>query len=98
MNEEKARAIAERIARGHAFDVHVLEGEEFPEVETRAEFADLIFEVLANAESASRSLRRGRLAFWNDAHRMLVIVDLFSDDGGTAFRPEEGKAYFRAML
>jgi filamentous hemagglutinin len=97
MDQELARIVAHGISRGHAFQVHVIEGEEFPEISTRDEFAAMIERVLVDSTSVQRPLREGRQAFWNDALLMLVIVDRFHEDGGTAFRPTRGKAYFLGL-
>lgn len=79
MDEEQAREIAERIAAGHAFDLHVLEGEEFPEITTREAFAVLIQAVLLSPTSLRKELLRCREAWWNETHRTLVILDWFSE-------------------
>jgi filamentous hemagglutinin len=97
MDQEQARVIAQEISRGHAFQAHVIEGEDFPEIRTRDEFAEMIEKILTDPESAQRLLREGRQAFWSDAERTLVIVDWFHEDGGTAFRPTRGKAYFQGL-
>lgn len=97
MDQAQARGIAYRISRGHAFQVHVIEGEDFPEIRTRDEFAEMIEKVLSDPASPQRPLREGRQAFWSDAHRAVVIVDWFHEDGGTAFRPVRGKAYFQGL-
>lgn len=44
--------------------------------------------------SATRSLSNGRTAYWNDSEQMVVIKNPGAADGGTAFRPTAGKAYF----
>lgn len=98
MESEHARDIAERIARGHAFQEHVIEKDDFPEIRTREEFADLIRQVLIDPSAAERPLQTGRHAFWSDALQMVVIVDEASEDAGTAFRPSKHKAYFRGLI
>jgi filamentous hemagglutinin len=81
---------AEQIAKGHAWSKH--KGE-FPEFSTVAEFAQHIDQIMANP-SASKSLAKGRTAFWDDKTKTVVIRDPNSPDLGTAFRPANGKAYF----
>ncbi|MGB9028842.1 MAG: hypothetical protein WCC27_01880 [Acidobacteriaceae bacterium] len=98
MDEEQARTIATRISEGHAYDTHVIKGDDFPEIKSREEFAELILEVMIDPASLKTSgLRDGREAFWNERHRMLVILDLLGEDCGTALRPALGKAYFRGL-
>jgi hypothetical protein len=97
MDEEQARAIARRISVGHAYRKHVVQGDDFPEIKSSEEFAEVIFEILTDPASLERGLRDGRQAFWSDRHRALVILDLLSEDCGTALRPAPGKAYFRGL-
>jgi filamentous hemagglutinin len=97
MDQEQARDIADRISRGHAFRAHVIEGEDFPEIRTRGEFAEMIRTILTDPTSARRLLRDGREAIWSDVHRTVVIVDGLHEDGGTAFRPTRGRAYFQGL-
>ena len=44
-----------------------------------------------------KQLSKGRSAYWNDQEKMVVIRDPKSPDGGTAFRPTNGKAYFNNL-
>lgn len=97
MQEEQARLIARRIARGHAYDKHVVNGDDFPEVKSRQEYEDLIWSVLTDPNSHDKMLEGGRQAFWNEPRRSLVILDWFSEDGGTAIRPRRGRAYYRQL-
>lgn len=97
MDQEQARAIAIRISQGHAFQAHVIEAEEFPEIGNREEFAEMIERIMSDVATSQRSLRDGRRAFWSDAELTVVIVDQFHQDGGTAFRPSRGKAYFQGL-
>jgi len=97
MEEEQARAIARRISEGHAYRKHVVRGDDFPEIKSREELAEVIFEVLTDPASLERGLRDGRQAIWNDRGRVLVILDLLGEDCGTALRPALGKAYFRGL-
>ena len=96
MNAEDAPNIAKHIAEGHAWDIHVVRDEQFPEIKTKADFFDVVLDVLMNP-TVSSVLRRQREAFWSDAQQTLVIVDYKSEDYGTAFRPAEGKRYFNAL-
>jgi hypothetical protein len=97
MDHHLAREFAEQISSGYAFQVHVLEADDFPEIKSREEFADLIFQVLTDPASARRDLLEGREAYWSDVHETVVILDRMSD-GGTAFRPRKGKSYFRGLI
>lgn len=97
MEQKQARRIAEQIAKGHAYTKHVEKGSDFPEIKSRAEFAELIAEVMIDPSSRARPLREGRQAFWSERHRMIVILDFFSEDGGTAYRPDSGKDHFRLL-
>jgi hypothetical protein len=98
IDPEWARAAATRIRLGHAFESHVLAGDHFPEVRTRAEFADLIYAILTDRASLRRALRSGREAFWSNRYGAIVVLDPRSEDAGTAFRPGKGIAYFLAIV
>jgi filamentous hemagglutinin len=83
---------AEEIAGGHAFDKHVIELGEFPGVTTRSEFAAHIEQRLSNAEV--KNLSNGRVAYWDNATQTVVIRNPHAVDGGTAFKPKQGRSYF----
>ena len=83
-------ADAQQIAKGHAWSKH--KGE-FPQFSTEAEFAQHIDRVMA-IPSASKTLTKGRTAFWDDQTQTVVIRDPNSPDLGTAFKPKNGKVYF----
>lgn len=97
MTSDEALPIAERIAAGHAFNKHVVEGKEFPNVSGRKEFQELIFEILTHPDE-ERTLERNRRAYWSGKHAAIVIVDFSSDSDGTAFRPHKAKEYFESGL
>jgi filamentous hemagglutinin len=81
-----------RIAAGHAFAKH---GREMG-FSTRDEMAAFIDRVIASP-SASRSLSRGRQAYWDDGSGTVVICDPATADGGTAFKPDRGRRYFEDL-
>lgn len=87
--------LAKGIADGHAFEKHV---DEFAviQVETREQFARHI-ENVVNKPTATRDLRRGRSAYWDEGTGTVVIKDPSSADGGTAFRPRTGRSYFEGL-
>jgi len=88
-----AKAIAEQIAGGHAFDKHVIERGEFPGITTRGQFASLIEDIVLNG--GRRTLSGGRTAYWSDG--TVVIRDPGAPDGGTTFRPADGYDYFLGL-
>lgn len=90
------RPIAEQIGNGHAFDKHVVLGQEFPGVTTRGAFTDFI-ENAMNNPTAIRQLNNGRSAYWHDESQSVVIVNPKSPDLGTAFRPLSGRNYFDTL-
>ena len=82
---------AGQIASGHAWIKH--QGE-FPGW-TQKDFEQKVEETIQNAKGADvKQLSNGRTAYWNDTEKMVVIHDPHSPDGGTAFRPVDGRAYF----
>jgi hypothetical protein len=72
------------IANGHAYDKHVVKGKEFPSITSKAQFFSLIKSIVT-APTASKSLVRGRTAYWSTANSTIVIVDPSTTDKGTAF-------------
>ena len=50
--------------------------------------------MLMTNPSASKTLTKGRKAFWDDKSKTVVIRDPNSPDLGTAFKPKDSKAYF----
>jgi len=91
--ENTFKNIANKIAKGHAFKKHVEQEQQFPNINNRSQFAQLIEKILRNP-SDSKNLSKGRMAFWDNDTGTIVIVDPDNADGGTAFKPEKGKNYF----
>lgn len=44
--------------------------------------------------SEEKELKNNRRAYWDDSTQVIVIEEPGDTDGGTAFRPDDGKAYF----
>lgn len=88
----------QEIAAGHALEKHVLQQGEFAGlgIRTREQFARLI-ESIINSPTATRQLSGGRVAYWNEAASTVVIRNAREVDGGTAFQPANGRAYFEAL-
>ena len=97
MSAGDASALADQIASGHAFDKHVLEGDDFPDINTPEEFSNHIEDILTEPD-AYRNLERDRTAYWDDESGTVVIHDPNNGDGGTAFVPEDGRDYFDYRL
>jgi RHS repeat-associated protein len=87
---------ANEIAGGHAFDKHVVQGGEFPGITTSEQFSSTIENIINNA-SDIRILSNGRTAYWDDASQTVVIRNPSAVDGGTAFKPNQGKTYFNNL-
>ena len=84
--------VAQGIGGGHAFRKHARDlGFETPE-----EMAEHVERVMRNP-TATRSLQRGRTAYWDDATKSVVIHDPSHLDGGTVFLPNDGREYFDTM-
>ena len=56
-------------------------------------FADMVDNIISKP-SASKNLKNGRTAYWDDATGTIVIVNPKDKDGGTIFRPRNGKGYY----
>ena len=87
--------VGKEIAGGHAFEKHVLQQGEFTGlgIRTRAQFAQHIEKVVKNPTS-TKELSSGRSAYWDQSTGTVVIRNPKASDGGTAFRPVNGRAYF----
>jgi RHS repeat-associated protein len=94
--EEGHGSAAEKIANGHAYDKHVVQQGEYPEIATRAQFQQLIQETMDSA-TAEKPLSGARYAYWNASDETVVITDPNSSDGGTALRPTNGYAYYQGL-
>ena len=86
---------AEAIADGHAFPKHK---SEFPGVETKEDYAKVIDDVINGATvEVKTGLDDGRTAYWDDATGTVVVVTPNTADGGTAFKPDNGRDYFDTL-
>ncbi|MCU6368761.1 hypothetical protein [Enterobacter quasiroggenkampii] len=87
--------VGKEIAGGHAFEKHVLQQGEFTGlgIRTRARFARHIENDVKNPTS-TKELSNGRSAYWDQSTGTVVIRNPKASDGGTAFRPVNGRAYF----
>jgi len=90
LDYEQAWPLAQRIASGHAWLDH---RRDFVDLTDESEFAGLVLRILT-APTDERSLLRGRTAYWDDLSGTIVILTPDDVDGGTCFRPEEGRAFF----
>jgi len=85
------QAVAEQIGSGHATD-HL---PEFADLGiTTEEQLQRHIENVMDTILETRSLKRDRTAFWDDATGTIVVHDPGRVDGGTAFRPPDGRWYF----
>ena len=88
--------LATRIAHGHAFEKHVLDQGQFPDILTPEQFAIEVQRILDNP-SASKRLARDRQAYWDEETGTVVIEEPNTTDGGTAFKPFSGKIYYENL-
>jgi hypothetical protein len=88
--------IAKAIAKGHAYEKHVVEEKLFPEVKNRDDFIELIAKVLANP-THHRKLENDREAYFNKKSNTIVIYNPHARDKGTCFRPRAGLKYFEGL-
>lgn len=90
-----AELTGKEIANGHTFDKHVITQNEFADlgIKTKEQFARHIENAVKNPTS-SKGLSGGRSAYWDQSSGTVVIRNPKTGDGGTAFRPVNGRAYF----
>ena len=87
-----SEAISESISNGHAFK-HVEKGE-FRGIFSKKSFKEYIQDVINNP-SESKNGNGGRIAFWDDKTKAIVIYNPKDSDLGTAFVPSSGYTYFK---
>jgi hypothetical protein len=88
--------IADKISSGHAFDKHVVQEAQFPGITSAQQFSSHINGIISNPSDV-KTLSRGRTAYWDEQSKTVVISDPKSADGGTAFKPSQGKTYFNNL-
>ena len=93
LSADAARLLADQIAHGHAWEEH---RHEFPECDTRDDFA-LVIQIVLQNPTAERPLARRRRAFWHEEYATIVIASPADADGGTALRPDDGYRYFERV-
>lgn len=87
------KALARRIAHGHAWSKHA---SDFPELKSPDELAEHLHLVLRRGRR--KTLTSDRTAYWDIASNTVVILDRSHPDMGTAFKPARGQAYFNGLL
>ncbi|WP_149204596.1 putative T7SS-secreted protein [Actinotalea subterranea] len=86
-----ARAAAEKmVLEGHAFQKHVIDQKEFPEVRTKEDLVRIAETTIREGEG--KDLPRGRTGFWKDD--VLVVHDSKTAHGGSVYRPWNGYIAF----
>jgi hypothetical protein len=88
--------VGQQIANGHAFQKHVVVQGEFRNlnIQTSQQFANHIEKIINNPATPKRNLSHGRTAYWDQTTGTVVVRNPGASDGGTAFRPTNGRAYF----
>ncbi|HEX8558037.1 MAG TPA: PAAR-like protein [Pyrinomonadaceae bacterium] len=90
-SREAAERESRRIASGHAWKKH---RDQFPELRDEEEFAKHINNIMQNPSAVRTDLGGGRRAYWDERSRTVVITNPKDPDGGTTFKPKNGKKYF----
>ena len=98
--------VAAKIAHGHSFTKHsaefvqgvIIGGLAFPDptIPSADDFAGFLTKILDNP-TVSRSLSSKRTAHWDARTGTVIIYNPLPEDCGTAFRPDDGKAYFDGL-
>jgi hypothetical protein len=93
-----------RVANGHGWTEHsqefragtviaALAKPSSPKVTNRTEYQSLILNIVRSSQ-VNTSLIGSRKAWWWKATGTIVFFDSGNSDCGTAFRPDDGRAYF----
>lgn len=84
-----------QIADGHAYDKHVIDQKEFPDIKNKRDLAKLIKDVIKNADEV-KDLDRGRKGYWDARRKIVVVHDPNRSDSGTVMK--SSKRYFDKYL
>ena len=88
--DKEIRDIAEKIAKGHAWEKHK---NEYPEIKTKEDLQKFVEEIMKKADDI-KEVERDRTAYWHNDSGSIVIHDPNHVDQGTVFKPDTGKDYF----
>lgn len=90
------KRIAQAIGTGHAYEKHVIDEKQFPEVKSEEEFVKLIGKIIANP-THQRDLESERKAYFDKQSNTIVIYNPRAKDKGTCFRPRAGLKYYENL-
>ncbi len=92
------RAIEDRAAEAadHAYDEHVVDRGEFPDIHSQIELQLRAQNVMKSAQPEPG--RNGQSLFYQSSTNTLVIVDPVFSDRSTIFRPPAGRDYVNSQL
>jgi hypothetical protein len=89
---EDPYGVAQQIAKGHAWQDHVLDGNEFMSYgfESQEQFGNFIHNIMTDPDSETRILNNGRMAWWDVDSETIVLYNPGDADLGTAYLGEYG--------
>ena len=90
------KRIAKTIAGGHAYEKHVIDEKQFPDVKSESDFANVIAKVLANP-THHRKLENEREAYFDNKSNIIIIYNPRARDNGTCFKPRAGLKYYENL-
>jgi hypothetical protein len=87
-----SQILAEEVASGHAYDKHVVTGQEFADlgINTRGQFQELIENIVLNPATEVRRAVDGTTYYLDNETKTIVIRGQRGE--ATAFRPDKGGA------
>jgi hypothetical protein len=91
---------AVQISMGHAYKEHVEVRREFPRITNRRQYAEFIHRIMMkvrNTKDYKNLPDSGRRGYWDEETRTLVIEDSLHPDGGSAYKPTEGRKAFEDL-
>ncbi|MDR1533480.1 MAG: hypothetical protein LBU64_00035, partial [Planctomycetota bacterium] len=94
--EQAARNLANRLVDGHAWSKHLSEFQAIG-ITTRKELKEYAQKIILDPKSEMRVLDNGRAAWWDSVTGTVVLKDPWNVNGGTIFRPRDGKIYFDTL-
>jgi hypothetical protein len=88
--------VGQKIANGHGWKKHKTEFQTLG-ITTKQQYASHIDKVVNASTTHQKQLLKQRHAYYDQPTNTIVITDQKTKDGGTAFLPKKGFAYFKAQ-
>jgi len=93
LNTTEINKIADDISNGHAYTKHALNPNENATIPSKEQFKAEAIRIMNNPDDVKYG-NNGRIAFWDEKTKSILIYNPNGVDKSTMFKPEPGKSYF----